>query len=43
MTQAEMAKQLKVHVMTVSKWERDVQRIPGSVDLALKEIEREQK
>jgi transcriptional regulator with XRE-family HTH domain len=43
MTQAELAKRLKVDVMTVSNWERDKRRIPEFLDLALREIERENK
>jgi transcriptional regulator with XRE-family HTH domain len=40
-TQAELARRLKVNVMTVSRWERGAVNIPHTVELALKEIERD--
>jgi transcriptional regulator with XRE-family HTH domain len=41
MTQAALAKKIKVDVMTVSRWEREVGKIPHLVEIALKAIEKE--
>ena len=41
MTQAELAKVLDLHEMTVSKFERDLQPIPRVIELAMKEVERQ--
>lgn len=43
MTQDELAKKLKVKRLTVLRWENDQVEIPHVVDLALREIEREEK
>ena len=43
MTQAELAKALDVDVITVSRWERGVQRIPEMVRLAIETLRRKQK
>lgn len=41
MNQTELAKLLKVHMMTLSRWERGVIEIPHMVEATLKEIEKE--
>jgi DNA-binding transcriptional regulator YiaG len=41
LSQTELAKKLKVHLMTVSRWERGVVEIPHMVEAALREIEKE--
>ena len=40
-TQAELARRLKVDVMTVSRWERGVIEIPGPVEVAMETIKAE--
>jgi transcriptional regulator with XRE-family HTH domain len=39
LSQAELAKLLGVHLMTVSKWERGVNPIPALIQVALEKIE----
>jgi DNA-binding transcriptional regulator YiaG len=41
MTQAELAKELKVDVMTVSRWERGLRKIQHPEEIALRVIENE--
>jgi len=41
LSQTELAKKLKVHMMTVSRWERGVVEIPHMVEAAVREIEKE--
>ena len=40
LTQAELAAELGVHVLTVSRWERGIRAIPEMLDLALEALER---
>lgn len=42
MTQEELAKRLKVQRLTILRWEKGQIEIPGVVELALKEIERQE-
>ena len=39
LSQPELARELGVHPMTISKWERGVHAIPDMVDLALRGLE----
>lgn len=41
MLQGDLAEKLGVHVMTISKWEREAQAIPPYLDLALQTVERD--
>jgi DNA-binding transcriptional regulator YiaG len=43
LTQAQLAAELGVHAMTVSKWERGVQRIPEPVARLVERLRRERK
>lgn len=43
MTQEQLAAELKVHTMTVSRWERGDRSIPSHLPLALDSIERQHK
>jgi DNA-binding transcriptional regulator YiaG len=38
LSQSELAEILEVHPMTVSKWERELARIPAMLDLALETL-----
>ena len=40
LSQRQLAERFGVHYMTISKWERDMHRIPEMVDLALSTLER---
>jgi DNA-binding transcriptional regulator YiaG len=39
LTQAQLARYLDVDVITVSRWERGIQRIPGMLTLALERLD----
>ena len=39
LTQAALARELEVDVMTISRWERDVRPIPRTVELAVRYLE----
>jgi DNA-binding transcriptional regulator YiaG len=41
LSQTQLAKKLRVHMMTVSRWERGVIEIPHMVEAAMREIEKE--
>ena len=42
MTQRQLAKKLGVHWVTLARWEANRARIPQSVEIALREIERQE-